>query len=713
MKTFIKSFGALAVAAVALLACEKQEINVPSVSTKLVNFEAKSIETKTVFGEPDGTTYPTLWSANDTKVKVSLNLSSSEGYTGSAAVTPSADFKTATFSATFPEDAVAPYVFYALSPASAHLGQSESYKSWTVTIPTAQKPSATSVDEAAQILQAVSEEYETLPELGTIDFHFSHITAYGKMTLKNAAIGDATVNSVSLTFGKNVANRWYYSIADGSMSENNASNTITIETSSLTDIWFALAPVDMSGETLKVVVNTDKGTLTKEITMPANKVFKSGKIAKFAINMEGVELVDSKVYKLVTNVADLTPGSVVVIAGADTKTAISTTQNNNNRGQAAITKGDGVVLDPGEDVEIFTIEVGSVAGSYAFNASKEAGYLYAPGSGNNMRTQETIDDNASFTVTIAENGAATVVSNNATATQKYMRHNTSSSMFSCYAENSSVAELVAFYKLEGTGDDSYVAPATISVEDLTIAADAVSEATIAPTYTNMKEVELEVYSDEAHTEEGCSWLEASIANDGVVTYSAESNTTAEARTAYLLFKVYNEADEVTEHTMKLTQQGAIPEGQETVVYTLDGTVAGSGNGYADLNDITQNGIAWKVMGNTTMNPWRIGGKSLTNVERPIYSTNAIEANISKIEIEHGTASSITVNSMTVIVASDSDFSNVVSTLTPSFVANGTVTVERPAGADWSNCYYKIVYKVTVSGTSNKFVQFIGAKFTGK
>ena len=156
--------------------------------------------------------------------------------------------------------------------------------------------------------------------------------------------------------------------------------------------------------------------------------------------------------------------------------------------------------------------------------------------------------------------------------------------------------------------------------------------------------------------------------------------------------------------MKLTQQGAIPEGQETVVYTLDGTVAGSGNGYADLNDITQNGIAWKVMGNTTMNPWRIGGKSLTNVERPIYSTNAIEANISKIEIEHGTASSITVNSMTVIVASDSDFSNVVSTLTPSFVANGTVTVERPAGADWSNCYYKIVYKVTVSGTSNKFVR---------
>lgn len=159
--------------------------------------------------------------------------------------------------------------------------------------------------------------------------------------------------------------------------------------------------------------------------------------------------------------------------------------------------------------------------------------------------------------------------------------------------------------------------------------------------------------------------------------------------------------------------GDTPGGEESVVYTLDGTITGTGSSYSSENDISQNGISWKVMGNTQMNPWRIGGKSLTNVERPIYSTNAIEANISKIEIEHGTASSITVNSMTVIVASDANFSNVVSTLTPSFVAEGTVTVERPEGADWSNCYYKIVYDVTVSATSNKFVQFIGAKFTGK
>ena len=45
---------------------------------------------------------------------------------------------------------------------------------------------------------------------------------------------------------------------------------------------------------------------------------------------------------------------------------------------------------------------------------------------------------------------------------------------------------------------------------------------------------------------------------------------------------------------------------DEVVYTLDGTSTGGSSGYAAESDITQSGISWKVMGNTTMNPWRIG-----------------------------------------------------------------------------------------------------------
>ena len=153
-------------------------------------------------------------------------------------------------------------------------------------------------------------------------------------------------------------------------------------------------------------------------------------------------------------------------------------------------------------------------------------------------------------------------------------------------------------------------------------------------------------------------------------------------------------------------------GGETGTYTLDGTLTGGSNGYATESEITQNDITWMVEGNTTASPWRIGGKSITEVDREIYSTTKLEMDVEKIEITHGTANDITVNSMTVVVASDAAFSTVVSTLTPTFAANSTVTVNKPAGASWNNCYYKIVYNVTVTESSNKFIQFTSAKFTG-
>ena len=152
---------------------------------------------------------------------------------------------------------------------------------------------------------------------------------------------------------------------------------------------------------------------------------------------------------------------------------------------------------------------------------------------------------------------------------------------------------------------------------------------------------------------------------------------------------------------------------EAVVYTLDGTITATGNAYASATELTQNGITWQVTANTEQNPWRIGGKNLTNEDRTVYSTTALAKNISKIEITHGAASNITVNSMTVIVSKNADFSNPVSTLTPTFVVNGTVTVNRPDGKDWSSCYYKIVYNVSVSGNTNRFIQFTKAEFTGK
>ena len=152
-------------------------------------------------------------------------------------------------------------------------------------------------------------------------------------------------------------------------------------------------------------------------------------------------------------------------------------------------------------------------------------------------------------------------------------------------------------------------------------------------------------------------------------------------------------------------------GTESVVYTLT-PAEGSNNGYAANCDVTVNGITWNLTGNSTMIPWRLGGKTITDTDRALYSKTPISNNISKISIQHGTAN-ITVNSFTVIVAKDADFSNVVYTTSPEFAASSTSTVTRPDGQDWSGCYYKFVYNVTETSGSNKYVQFMKAEFTGK
>ena len=146
---------------------------------------------------------------------------------------------------------------------------------------------------------------------------------------------------------------------------------------------------------------------------------------------------------------------------------------------------------------------------------------------------------------------------------------------------------------------------------------------------------------------------------------------------------------------------------QTPVYELV-PATGSNNGYANNCDITIAGIKWNLTGNSTMQPWRIGGKSITNQDRALYSKTAMPFNISKIEVTHGTASSITVNSFKVIVSDEANGAGVEIPVT--FKASSTTTIELPAGADYTNKYFKFLYNVTNTTTSNRYVQFTGAKF---
>ena len=161
---------------------------------------------------------------------------------------------------------------------------------------------------------------------------------------------------------------------------------------------------------------------------------------------------------LVEDVDDLTIGDKVVIVAADSNYALSTNQKTNNRGQVAVVKNDeGNSVNLNDDVQILTLEAGTVSGTFAFNTG--SGFLYAASSSsNNLKTQTTNNENGSWKIKIAETGVATIVAQG-TYTRNMMQYNKNSSLFSCYAETNP-QQSVSIYKVNISTVEDYILDVT-------------------------------------------------------------------------------------------------------------------------------------------------------------------------------------------------------------------------------------------------------------
>ena len=290
MKKVFNSFFVIIAAMVTFAGCAKQEIDAPATpETKTVQFFANSIETKTVFGTPEGTSYPTLWNVGD-KVKVLLNIEQVSGTEKIAEVECEADLaESARFEVAFaPNTAPESYTYYAVCPSSAYNAKSSADGRITVIIPTDQTPLETTVDKDAQIIYAVA---PADADQTSVDMDFHHLTAYGKLTLKNLP-EDISVSEVKIVApdGLYISGKWNYLVADGSIAAHKEAtmNALTIKTTRTTDIWFACGPVDVSNKTLTLTVTTNEGDFVKELNFPANRKFEAGKIAKFTVDMTGI-----------------------------------------------------------------------------------------------------------------------------------------------------------------------------------------------------------------------------------------------------------------------------------------------------------------------------------------------------------------------------------------------------------------------------------------
>lgn len=536
---------AIATSVLAMASCQKEQNVTNSDDLTVVSFSTSEIQTKTAFGDKTAEgKYPTLWTG-DERVGVAYN----GGPVNKENITSSTDGKSASFEIAFAQDANATnHNFYAISPAEAFLGMIKDGEKGNIQINASQTPGEGTCDPAAQVI-AASHKSETFDT--QVNLAFSHVTAYGNLSIVLPEGGGA-VSNISLTGSKNIAGRFYYDF-NGALSENSASSTISLRTNKVSDIFFACAPADLSGGKLDITVTTENGTYEKSIDLTGKILkFESGKISKFTVN--GFTKKESdEVYTLVTDASTLKIGDKVIIAAANADVAIGL-QNKNNRASASITKKDNkTIVNPDKDVQLFTLEAGTVDDTYAFNTG--SGYIYAAsGSDNLLKTQTTNDANGSWTISCTTEGIATIKANGSNS-RNLLKYNSSANLFSCYTGGQ---KAVAIYS-DGKGTGSVPTPPVIKAESTSVSLNHDDETahymTVTITGAEADGIRCKVAENADGTGEAPTWLTANYPDkDGKLSYRAKANTTNAARTAYIVLSASN-ADGTTSLAIKVTQNG--------------------------------------------------------------------------------------------------------------------------------------------------------------
>lgn len=153
-------------------------------------------------------------------------------------------------------------------------------------------------------------------------------------------------------------------------------------------------------------------------------------------------------WTLVTDASELKAGDKVIIAAAKENYALSTESRSNNKGSTEITKS-GNTATITDKVQVFTLQEGTLAGSFAFYNGSQ--YLYSTlNKSNYLKYQNSKNEAASWNISInASSGVATIKAGSGTTGDSYrnwMRFNTSNSpkLFSCYGTGQTD---VCIYKL--------------------------------------------------------------------------------------------------------------------------------------------------------------------------------------------------------------------------------------------------------------------------
>lgn len=150
------------------------------------------------------------------------------------------------------------------------------------------------------------------------------------------------------------------------------------------------------------------------------------------------------VWTLVTDASTLQIGDKVVIVSSVDNRALGTTQKTNNRNAVEITKNTDNTCVINENVQQLTLHQGKKTNTFAFYTGN--GYLYAASSSDNhLKTEASLSNNSSWSISITSEGIATIVAQG-TYGNNNLRYNPTT-IFSAYPASSTGTRMTCLYKL--------------------------------------------------------------------------------------------------------------------------------------------------------------------------------------------------------------------------------------------------------------------------
>lgn len=342
---------------------------------------------------------------------------------------------------------------------------------------------------------------------GSQSFQFKRPGTVVKLTLKGIT-KDETISKITLTApsANDIAGRCKVDLKTGAVTDEayyGGTNVIILNCNNIVAtgedaVYFrCLSGEWASGAPVGISVETNAATYSKSVNLPKKYQFVDGGLTKFGFQGMTRESNDENTkYSLVTSGSELFDGASYIFVGIkNTNYYAMGKQNSNNRAAVSVNAPVDDVISLPSNTEAYTFSLESVTGGWAIKditsqSDSYGKYLYAAATGsNNMKSQDNVDDNATWTIDISGDGTATAVAEKS-SNRNNLRFNTSSTLFSCYSTGQEVfyiyvdpttcKETLASPVMEELQGDNFAKTITVSWTDVANATGYVVSCTGQP-----------------------------------------------------------------------------------------------------------------------------------------------------------------------------------------------------------------------------------------